>query len=199
MSAIQESFRKQRTPLLAIAIAIVLGAGAWLVISQTTAEHLTNPEYPTAAPAIEQAAWKVDYSDSGRVTGLSNKEKARYSLQRDRVGDVVTDIYDGIFLNPAQLDDLIKRFFSSDAASSIGKAKLGLPAGASEVTTTKRKAKIGLDASTADFAIAKVLIVADAKADDREVTIEHSSTLWLERSDNDWKVIAFDLEQGPTK
>ena len=199
MSAIQESFRKQRTPLVAIAIALLLGAGAWLVISQTTAEHLTNPEYPTAAPSIEQAPWKVEFSKSGRVTGLSNKQQARYTLQRDRVGDVVTDIYDGIFLNPAQLDDLIKRFFSSEAASSIGKAKLGLPAGASEVTTIKRKAEIGLDASTTDFAIAEVLIVAKATADDREVKVEHSSTLWLERFDNDWKVIAFDLEQGPTK
>lgn len=199
MSAIQESFRKQRVPLVAIALALLLGAGAWLLVSRTTAEHLTAPDYPTAAPAVEQAPWKVDYSDSGRTTGLSNKEKARYALQRKRVGALVTDVYDGIFLNPTQLNDLIKRFFSPDAARSIASAKLGLPASLSDVAATKRKAEIGLDAGTADFAIAEVVIVAKASAGDRDVKVEHESTLWLERFGNDWKIIAFDLEQGPVK
>jgi hypothetical protein len=29
--------------------------------------------------------------------------------------------------------------------------------------------------------------------------VDHRSTLWLERSDNGWKVIAFDLKQSPAK
>lgn len=199
MSAIAESLRRQRTTLVALAIAIVLGGAAWVVISQTTAEHLTAPDYPEAAPTVEQAPWQIEYSDSGKLGGLSNQQKARYSIQRKRAGDVVTDVYDGIFLDPARIDDLLKSSFSPEAAREIDTKKLGLPSGATDVTTTKRKAQIGLDAATADFAISKVSILVEAHVGDRDVKVQHESTLWLERIDNDWKVIAFDLEQGPVK
>ena len=199
MSAIAESLRRQRTTLLTLAIAVVLGGAAWVVISQTTAEHLTSPDYPEAAPAVEQAPWRIEYSDSGKLGGLSNQEKARYAIQRKRAGDVVTDVYDGLFLDPARIDDLLKTSFSSAAASSIDVKKLGLPEGATDVTTTKRKAQLGLDAATANFAISEINIVIEAHVGERDVEIQHKSTLWLERMDNDWKVVAFDLEQGPVK
>jgi hypothetical protein len=199
MSAIAESLRRQRTTLLALVVAIVLGGAAWVVISQTTADHLTAPDYPEAAPAIEQAPWQIEYSDSGKLGGLSNQQKARYAIQRKRAGDVVTDVYDGIFLDPARIDDLLKSSFSSEAADSIDTNKLGLPSGATDVTTTERKAHIGLDAATADFAVAKLSLLVEAHVGDRDVEIQHESTLWLERVDNDWKVVAFDLEQGPVK
>ena len=199
MSAIAENLRRQRTTLLALLLALILGAGAWVLVSRTTAEHLTAPDYPVAAPEIEQAAWEIDYSRSAAGGKLSKADIARYSTERKRVGEAVTDIYDGIFLAPAELDDLVKRFFTSDAARSIATERLGLPEGATDVTTTERRARIALDVGTSDFAVAEVLIEAEAIVGERDVKVTHDSTLWLERIDADWKVVAFDLEQGPAK
>ncbi len=199
MSAIAEGLRRQRVSLLGFTIAMLVGAAAWAVISRTTAEHLTASDYPVAAPDVEQAAWEVDYSSTGGFGQVSKQAKARYSTEKMRVGDAVTDIYDGIFLTPATLPEVIKRSFTIDAARSIDVKKLGFPAGASDVTTTTRAVEIALDATTARFAVSEVTIVAEASVENRVVEIKHQSTLWLERMEGTWKVVAFEVEQGPRK
>ena len=198
MSAIAENLRRQRLPLLTVIAVVVLGAVAWVLISRTTADHLTNPSYPSAAAAVEQVKWEIDYKAEGRFGKLSKAQLAAYATQKEKVGALVEDIYDGIFLDPARLDELVKQSFSADAARSFDAKKLGFPPGATEVTATERSAHIALDSGTADFAISRVTIVAEATVEEKTVTVEHESTLWLERSDG-WKVIAFDLEQGPAK
>ena len=199
MSAIAENLRRQRLPLLTIAACIVGGAIAWMLISSATSEHLTNPDYPVAAPAVEQADWRVEYAAEGRFGKLTDAQKARYAAQREKVAALVQNIYDGIFLEPTRLNDVLKTSFSAAAAGSIHTDKLGFPNGATEVRTIKRRAHVALDAQTADFAIGRIEVVAEATVDDRTVDVAHKSTLWLERADAGWKVIAFDLEQGPAK
>ena len=199
MSAIAESLRRQRLPLLTIATVLVLGAVAWVLISQTTSKHLTTPDYPIAAPAVEQADWKLEHSLEGRFGKLTKPQQARLEAQRPKVAALVQNIYDAIFLEPVGLNLLVKESFSTEAARSISTDKLGFPKGATDVKTTKRRAHIALDAQTADFAIGRISIVAEAEVGGKQVDIEHRSTLWLERREDGWKVIAFDLEQGPAK
>ena len=199
MSAIADSLRRQRLPLLTIVVVTIAAVVAWALVSRTTAEHLTRPGFPVAAPEIEQARWEIDYSAEGRFGKLSKFQRDRYAAQKVKSAALVTGIYDGIFLEPQRVEDLIKVSFSGEAAQRLNAKKLGFPPGATEVTTTRRRAHIALDAATADFAIGRIRVVAEATIGNKTEKVDHRSTLWLERSDNGWKVIAFDLEQGPAK
>lgn len=199
MSAIAENLRRQRLPLLTIAACVVGGAVAWALISNATSEHLTTSERTVAAPAVEQAEWRVEYTAQGRFGKLTKAQRERYATQKKNVATLVQSFYDGIFLEPAQLDKVLKGSFSAAAANSIHPDKLGFPEGATEVKTIKRSAHVALDAQTSDYAIGRIAVVAEAGVGGRTVDIEHESTLWLERVDTGWKVIAFDLEQGPAK
>ena len=199
MSAIAESLRRQRLPLLTIAVLLLLGTIAWVYLARTTSEHLTQPDYPVAAPAIEQADWRFDYTEARRYGKLSKAEQARYAEQKQKATALVQDLYDGIFLEPARLKDVVKDSFTADASKSFKTDHLGFPSGANDVRTLKRTAQLALDAVTARSAIGRVTVLAQADMDDRVVKIEHRSTLWLERSDKGWQVIAFEVEQGPAK
>ncbi len=199
MSAIAESLRRQRLPLLTLLTVVVAGGVTWSLVSRTSAEHLTQPDYPAAAPAIEQAEWEVEFAAGGKFGKLTNDQQKRYAVQKERAAALVQGVYDGLFLEPAQLGDAITESFSVDAARKFNIDKLGLPASATEVTTTTREARVAVDAETSNFAVSRVTVVLEATVDDRDVEVEHHSTLWLERNENEWKVIAFDLEQGPAK
>lgn len=199
MSAIAESLRRQRMPLLTIAAIVLLGAVAWAAVSRTTADHLSRPDYPVAAPAIEQAEWRIDYAAQGRFGKLTKDQLARYAAQKVKAAALVQGVYDGIFLQAARLQQLIRDSFSADAARSLEAQKFGFPAGATDVKTTRRRARIALDAGTADYAIARVTVLAGGTVGKRTVEVEHRSTLWMERGEGGWKVIAFDLKQAPSR
>lgn len=135
MSAIAESLRRQRLPLLTIAAVLVLGTVAWVMISNTTSEHLTSPDYPVAAPAVEQADWKFNHTLEGRFGKLTKSQQEQLAVQRPKVVALVQSIYDGIFIEPSELERVIKDSFSAAAARSIHTDKLGFPRGATEVKT----------------------------------------------------------------
>ena len=199
MSAIAESLRRQSVPLLTIAIVLVAGAIGWLVISRiATTTVSSDTDLPVAAPAVEQAPWKIKYAAEGRFGKLSTAQKNRFAVQKKDVGVLVASIYDALFLEPATLDHVIKSSFSSLAARSFDTKDLGLPRGATDAKTTTRRAVVSVDAQTADLAIARITVAVEATVNDQPVDVKHQSTLWLER-DGDWKVIAFDLKQGPGK
>lgn len=201
MSAIAENMRRQRLPLLGLAVVLVamLGAGIWVLVSQAASDRSGQPRYPVAAPAVEQAPWRFEYSAEGRFGKLSKAQRDRYAAQKEKVAALLTTIYDGIFLEPSRLERAIRDSFSSDAARSLDTKGLVFPNTATDVKATRRWARIGLDAQGADFAVGRVKVVAAASVADRPVKVEHRSTLWLERANGDWKVIAFDVEQGPAR
>ncbi len=198
MSAIAESLRRQRLPLLTIALLVALGMVAWTFTSRTTTSSVTAPAAPVAAPAIEQAEWKIDYS-TARSGKLTKAQQQRYAEQRVKAATLVRSLYDGIFLEPARVEEIVKQSFTSDGARTFRPDRLGFPSGARDVTTVTRKADIALDATTTRAAIARVAIVAEATLGDRTEDIDHRSTLWMERGENGWRVIAFDVKQGPAK
>lgn len=199
MSAIAQSLRRQRLPLLTIALVLLLGTVAWAVVARMTSDHLTEPDHPVAAPALEQAEWKFDYSQAKRFGKLTKDQQARYAAQRARATTLVQSLYDSIFLEPALLSDLVKEAFSAEASQSLRIDRLGFPSGSNEVKTVKRKAHIALDSTTTKTAIGRVTVVAEGNVGKRTVEIEHHSTLWMERDEKGWQVIAFDVEQGPAK
>jgi hypothetical protein len=199
MSAIAESLRRQRLPLLTIALLLAATTGIWVFLAQTAADHRGSTDLPVAAPAIDQAPWKYEYSAEGRFGKLSKAQRESYANQKENVAALITGIYNGIFLEPARMEEVIKTSFSNEAARSLETKGLSFPDGATEVKTTRRRAHIALDAQKASFAVGRVTVYADATVGKRTIEIEHRSTLWLERADGDWKVIAFDVEQGPAR
>lgn len=198
MSAIAENLRRQRLPLLTIAGVLVLGIAAWAVIARVTSDHLTRPATSTAAPENEQAEWKFDYSQA-RTGKLTKAQQARYVVQKQKATVLIQDLYDGIFLEPSRLPAVIKTSLAASAAKSLRAERLGFPSGSNDVKTIKRKAHIALDSTTTKAAIGRVTVLAKAKVGERPVKIEHQSTLWMERDEKGWKVIAFDVKQKPVK
>ena len=198
MSTIAENLRRQRLPLLTIGLLLAATTGIWVFLDQSAIQR-ERTDLPVAAPAVEQAPWKIEYSAEGRFGKLSKAQRDSYANQKENVAALITGIYDAIYIEPAQLAKVIESSFSGDAARSLKAEGLSFPSGATEVKTTRRNARISLDAQKANFAVGRVTVSAAATVDQRTVNIEHRSTLWMELADGDWKVIAFDVEQGPAR
>lgn len=199
MSTIAENLRRQRLPLLTIGLLLAATTGIWVFLDQSAIDRREQTDLPVAAPAVDQAPWKFEYSAEGRFGKLTKTQRDSYANQKENVAALITGIYNAIYIEPAQLAQVIESSFSSDAARSLKAEGLSFPSGATEVRTTRRSARIALDAQKANFAVGRVSVQATATVDKRTVDIEHRSTLWLELVDGDWKVIAFDVEQGPAR
>ena len=199
MSTIAENLRRQRLPLLTIGLLLAATTGIWVFLDQSAIDRREGTDLPVAAPAVEQAEWKIEYSAEGRFGKLTKAQRESYANQKENVAALITGIYDAIYIEPSQLAKVIQSSFSGDAARSLKAEGLSFPSGATEVKTTKRTVRVSLDAQKANFAVGRVTVDAAATIDKRTVNIEHRSTLWLELADGDWKVIAFDVEQGPAR
>jgi hypothetical protein len=72
--------------------------------------------------------------------------------------------------------------------------------GANEVQFKRRRAWIGVEGRNARSAVATVLLNVTGRLDDEErFWVQHHATLWLQRSKGSWKVIGFDITQGPRR
>lgn len=144
----------------------------------------------------EQADWEIrTYVIGGRyVKGAP--ENVSPEVERD-LTQVVTEIHDALFLRPSRLDSVTKRFFSSAAAKPFEKARIGIPKNADEVQTTHRVARIGVEAASTERAAALVQISAEGKAGSQTFRSSAESKLFLEKTENGWKVIAYEVDQRP--
>lgn len=196
MSVIADGLKRQRLPLMAILAAVVMAGLVWLSLAQTR-PHSPSTGQSVAAPRNEQPAWKINVSVEGRLGKLTAADKAAFNKARPMVVSLVENLYDSVFLNTGSLDEIVATTFTKPAATSIKETKLGLPADATDVTIIRRAAAIGLEATGSRHAAAEVTVIAKGAVDGTPVAVRHASTLWLERQDGDWKVIAFEVTQGP--
>jgi hypothetical protein len=113
------------------------------------------------------------------------------------IEELVRNWNDALILSPGQFSAATKKYFSPPAGNAISSSDFGLPKSANQVETTKRKARISIEADGAQRAVVDVSIVARGKSDEGDFRSESESTLWLERSGSKWTVIAFDVDQGP--
>lgn len=200
MVAIAESLRRRRIPLMAVAIALLLGVASWAFVARNTARDLTTgSDLPMAAPSAEQAGWKIDVTGRGRIGRLSKFQRSRYRRFQGGAVSLVRDVYGTIFLEPGRLDDLLRSSFSGDAAAALDARKLGFPNGATNVKILDRRAEIGIDMRTAGYAVAEVEIRAQATLSEKTERLGQESKLWLARRDDRWRVVAFDVSQDPAR
>jgi hypothetical protein len=159
----------------------------------------TSTPHSVAAPGVHQADWKLATFPAGGVgTGhLSKQAKARVKAQREPLVALVEDVYDAMFLAPDNAQKVVHERFEAAAGASVLAKKIGLPAGVEEVKITKRSARIGIYVQGAKTAAARVKVIGSAVKNGHRSAFKHESTLWLERTDRAWKIIGFDVSQGP--
>ena len=191
----------QRRLVWPIAIALCLVMLIALLIYLPTRSPDIGVPGTIAAPGVTQADWDVNAFPAGGdgVGALSKKQTERYEAQREPLASLIRDVYDALFLSPAGAKRVLQHRFARDAARQALASKIGLPAGAKDVHITKRLARVGIHVQGATRAAARVAIAGTAMKNDRKARFEHTSVLWLERQKGTWKVIAFDVTQGPGK
>jgi len=188
---------KVRRALVALALAAAL-AGCEAQGSAGAGEgagfRISSPE-----ASIPQAKWKITVHPSGNSGKLGKIRAKRIRAQRPTTRKLIRRVYDGVFLAPpAQRRDVLQRYFNGRAAAKFADTA-GVPDRATEVTTTVRKADVGIDAAGARRAAAVVVVRAHGRLGPRSFGLLHRATLWLERSKGSWNVIAFEVRQRPIK
>jgi hypothetical protein len=199
VSAIAEGLKRQRMPLMAALLTLAIAALVWLSLV-TTQDHTTTTTNAdsVAAPEVVQPDWNMDVSVEGRQGKLTKADKAAFNRARPEIATLIEDVYDGIFLEPGTLRDVIGQTFTKAAAASLPK-ELGFPSGVSNVEIIRRRAHVGIQARGSRHAAAELTVVAKGAIDERAIKLRHDAILWLELDSGEWKVIGFDVKQGPLK
>lgn len=148
-----------------------------------------------AAPDVEQAAWKIHVNRMGALDKLSRRERVRAADAGRRVGVVIKEVYDTLFLEPAGLRAAVRANFIGSAGGALLSTRSGVPRAAGNVRTMVRRAKVAVQVPRARHAVAEVRVVARGEAQGR-FRVVHDATLYFERRRSGWTVIAFDLDQG---
>jgi hypothetical protein len=181
---------------IALAVVVAASPAAYILWSHSRTGASTQPF--STAPAAEQAPWKVKTFPAGATAKVGKDERSLVDQRGAIVEQLVRDVYDAELIRPNDLPKVLERSFTRAAANSFQKAGLGVPKGASDVRATTRSARIGVNVAGATTAAADVTIslVGDLKDDKLKMT-QHS-TLWMQRVERHWRVVGYDVEQGPT-
>ena len=182
--------------LIAAAIILVLAVAVTIAAIDLPGERLISrgEPAPQVAPALPQAAWKMNVKPSGVDGKLSPAAKKAVGRQGPQVRALVKRVYDSLFVRPKTLPVTLKQSFTGPAAVAFKRAGAGVSE-AGRASTTLRRASIGIQAEGARTAVAAVTV--RAVGDTAGATpVLHRSTLWLERAESGWKVVAFNVQQA---
>lgn len=170
--------------VLAAAIAIV---GASFGIAALRDEAPGSGNGTGGVVAAEVVAWDLKVFPVGTGGGLTRAQRARFESQRGEVTKIVRRVFDAWVLG---LDNgMIKKHFISAAINDAQKVDVTPPKDAFEILA--RTARIGIEGGVPRTAAADVTVKGDGwKA---------RYTLWMERSEQGWKVVAFDIDRRPQR
>ena len=181
---------------IALAVVVAAGPAVYVLWEQS---RTTTPAPPfTSAPAAEQAPWKIKTFPAGALTKLGKGDRALVDKRAAAVEGIVQDVYDAELLKPQNLRKVLDHAFTRPAAASFAKSGLGVPKGASDVRSTKREARIGVNVAGGRTAAADVTIALVGELKGEKLKITQHSTLWMERVERHWRVVGYDVKQGPT-
>lgn len=186
-------------PLVAAGIALALAVGllTFVLLQQQTENRGTRPAPTIDAPTdIPQAEWRISTGVRGSRR-VSKAEKARVDSRGAKVATLLQTFFDTLFLDSANTNKVIASTFTRGAARALARPGVGLPDGAEDVRTMRRKAKIVLYSETASQAIANVQVRVKGVAEDGPFNLEHHAKLWLQRGDQGWRVVAYEIDQRP--
>jgi hypothetical protein len=150
-------------------------------------------------PAIPQAQWRIKARPAGALDKVSAKQKKIIEQQEPAIKGLIRDVYDAAFIDPASLKAALNKNFLDGAATAVLKSDMGFPATAVDVRTLTRQARVDIDAARGTHAAAKIRIIAKGMVGDKVIRLSHRSLLWMEKNQGKWRVIAFEINQEPSK
>lgn len=183
--------------VIGVAVLLASFGTACTEASDRSAPRAQIPEVST--PTIKQAAWRIKAKRIGSVGKVTRADKKRLKAQRPRLKGLIKDVYDSLFLFPSRKKMSLRRHFTHPAARRVLATKAGISPRAERVRTWSRRAIIGVQPNNAAVAVAEVYVRATGKIGDKIFRLVHRATLWLQRSRGAWKVVGFEVDQGPVK
>lgn len=185
--------------------AAVIGAAVLVASFGTACTEAPDRSDPRAQipevspPSIKQAAWRIKAKQIGSVGKVTRADKKRLRAQRPRLNGLIKDVYDSLFLSPSRKRISLRKHFTHEAARKVLATKAGISPRAERVRTWSRRATIGVQPNNGTVAAAQVYVHATGKVGNKIFRLVHKATLWLQRSRGTWKVVGFEVNQGPVK
>jgi hypothetical protein len=183
--------------LLALLVAVSISGG------DRSAKPDRYPPPPSARDPqpepIAQAPWRIKPVAANVSARVSKAQRRAVARQGDRLSTLVRGVYGALFLRPDSRREVLKSRFTAAAASKLDRSRVGYPARATRVRTVGRRARISIDPLSTRQAVALVAIRARGQVGDDLLRVNHRSTLFLQRTEGRWRVIAFEVDQRPVK
>jgi hypothetical protein len=182
---------------IALAMAVALSPAVYVLWEQSRS---TTPATPfTAAPAAQQAPWVIETFPAGAIAKIGTADRALVQRRAEAVEGLVKDVYDAKLMDPKSLPKVLARAFTPRAAQSFARSGLGVPKGASDVRATTRRARIGVDVRGGRAAAAAVTVSLVGDLEGKTLKLTQRATLWMQRDHRHWRVVGYDVRQGPTR
>jgi hypothetical protein len=191
--------RKQRRITVAVAGAILL-ASLGTACTEPPSRESPRAQVPEVSTAkIKQAPWRIRMQPVGSVGKITRADKKQLKAQRPKLVTLVKDVYDSLFLFPSRKKAVLRKRFVRRAARRVLSSNAGVSPRAERVHTWSRRADIGVQPNNAAAAAVKVYVHATGTVGGKIFRLVHRATLWLQRSKRAWKVVGFEVNQGPVK
>lgn len=202
MNVMLPSSNKTWLPLVTGAALIVLLAGLWILAPDapsTKGASADAPPPPVEIPeaVIEQVPWKVTAFPAG-VGKPTKKQRMAVRKNESRAGGPVMQVVDALLFEPQALGALSGRAATSGAARALARSNL-VPKDLKDVKIIRRVAQVGIDIDGVKRAAAEVMVGYKGSLKGKEVRMTLTAALWLERSKQGWKVVAFQGDSQPYK
>lgn len=186
--------KKTRWPLLVTGLCVAVLAILWVLAPDRAS--IGAGRGVAGDGAIRQAAWEVKAYPAPAAGGITAAEKAAFTREREPVVEAIQRLYEALFLRPRDVDRVVRSTLTPAAAKTLGGSRIGLHDKVEDVRTTVRFVKVGIQVDGGLRAAAVVRVEAEALRNSSPIHVWHRAHLWMEKSDEGWKVVGFDAEQG---
>lgn len=209
MSALMPVERRVWIPAAAALALLLVLAAVWTLQSDPPPGPASSGD-KEAAPAIDapqaltQAKWEVRAFPARVGAKVTKGQKKAAEAEGGLAGATVKTVIDAAFLERSSLKGLGGKELAPGVEAALDKARFGAPGGAKKVRITRRVAHLGIDPLTARRASAELSVGFRAEVGGKPQRYLQRATLWLEKTDGKWQVIAFsgdrfDVEPKPDR
>lgn len=185
--------KKTIWPLL-VALSVAALSAVWLVAADRVSIGAGRGAKGDAA--IPQAAWEVRTYPAPNAAGITKADREVFQRERDEVVGTIQRLYEALFLKPDAVEKTVRGTLTPAASKVLAGSRIGLHDQVEDVRTTTRFVKVGIQVDEGVRAAAVVRVEARALRKSSPIHVWHRAKLWLEKDGSDWKVVAFDAEQG---
>lgn len=207
MSTSARTDQRRYSPAVLVAAVLasvaLVGLALFLAGLDDAAPRTTTETPPRASvtptPEVRHASWRMRRGATGSFGELTKAQTQRVKAQTPRIGALVRNLYDTLFLKPERVRDVVGTAFTRPAARSWARLRVGPPAATTALRIVSRGAKVTVDAPSARRAVAIVRLRARGETETGHFRMAHGATLWLERLPGPWRVVAYDVDQRPVR